>query len=424
MHGVTFLAIAVSVYLFQFFQTRKITKIFDLPFICSVLGVVAPYILFVSNSEASTVFEIRPGDFIWQLQGDGRSIPNKMVDLIGAISIAGFAAFPTLLTIPLFTSKTQLDRVNRATNLGVLATGMFLSLVILGSYGENLYFVHSAIVIASVFGFTSYSASQEKITNKLRTWVLMSALGIFACAITFFIPNINSGATGAVVLRSMRIFLVPSAFLTFGVFFAIFQIIRSNPVTLVLKKIVFVFSVMALCFTIKNWHENINDRHDEFRRVGLSYLGSLELRNIASWINQNSKENDIVASNFGWPVIKVNELALFSTPCTAVRNKDVPVETCRRTNNALLVAYMHRRTWLQATSIHYTGFTQEIDSRQTATLGFAADPTSANSQQMLDDGVDWFVVDRSTTNRTSWDPYATIEYTNDSFFALRLNKND
>jgi coproporphyrinogen III oxidase len=85
---------------------------------------------------------------------------------------------------------------------------------------------------------------------------------------------------------------------------------------------------------------------------------------------------------------------------------------------------MHRRTWLQTTALHYTGFTTEIDSRQTVTLGFAADPTPAYAQQMLDDGVDWFVVDRSTSNRTTWEPYATIKYTNDSFFALRLNKNN
>ena len=83
---------------------------------------------------------------------------------------------------------------------------------------------------------------------------------------------------------------------------------------------------------------------------------------------------------------------------------------------------MHRRTWLQATATHYTGFTPEIDGRQTATLGFAADPTAAQAKQMLDDGVDWFVVDRSTTDRTSWEPFATVRYSNDTFFVLELNK--
>ena len=38
------------------------------------------------------------------------------------------------------------------------------------------------------------------------------------------------------------------------------------------------------------------------------------------------------------------------------------------------------------------------------------------------DGVDWFVVDRSTTDRTSWEPFATVRYSNDTFFVLELNK--
>ena len=85
---------------------------------------------------------------------------------------------------------------------------------------------------------------------------------------------------------------------------------------------------------------------------------------------------------------------------------------------------MHRRTWLQATALHYTGFTPEIESRQDITLGFAATPNVTQLQKMVNDGVGWFVVDRSTTVRTSWEPFASVEYANDSFFALRLNKDN
>jgi hypothetical protein len=255
-------------------------------------------------------------------------------------------------------------------------------------------------------------------------WVLLTTTGVGLALLSYAIPTINSGAQNAILIRSMRIY-VTSWFLILAalVIFAI-NLFRQKPSFNDYAKLVVASSAMVVTFSVVNWIDTMPRKHNEFSRDGASYLATFELENIASWVNQNSKDADIVASNFGWPVIKPSESELFSAPCTAVRNKDISVETCRRTNNALLVAYMHRRTWLQATSIHYTGFTPEIDSRQTVTLGFASDPTSDQAQQMLDDGVDWFVIDRSTTNQTTWEPHATIEYTNDSFFALRLNKNN
>ena len=190
-----------------------------------------------------------------------------------------------------------------------------------------------------------------------------------------------------------------------------------------ISKFVVVASAMDVSFSVANWIDTMPRKHDEFSRIGDTYLATPDLEHLSEWVNNNSGEKEIVASNFGWPIILEGDLPLFSAPCKMYREK-IYSGDCRRTNNALLVAYMHRRTWLQATSIHYTGFTPEMDSRQTATLGFASDPTAAQAQQMLDDGVDWFVVDRSTTDRTSWEPFATTEYTNDSFFALRLNKNN
>ena len=90
----------------------------------------------------------------------------------------------------------------------------------------------------------------------------------------------------------------------------------------------------------------------------------------------------------------------------------------------MLVAYMRRRTWVQATVMHYTGFTPETSKRQTTTLGFAVKPTAEHLQQMESDGVTWYVVDRSTTDRTNWEPFATVRYANDSFYVLELNTSD
>ena len=65
-----------------------------------------------------------------------------------------------------------------------------------------------------------------------------------------------------------------------------------------------------------------------------------------------------------------------------------------------------------------------MDKRQTTTLGFAVEPNAEQLQQMESDGVTWYVVDRSTTDRTIWEPFATVRYTNDSFYVLELNTTD
>ncbi|MEY3818219.1 MAG: hypothetical protein RIT00_944, partial [Actinomycetota bacterium] len=153
-------------------------------------------------------------------------------------------------------------------------------------------------------------------------------------------------------------------------------------------------------------------------------IANFDLSDLTSWMNTSTNENDIVASNYGWPQMVEGDFESYRSPCLSQRNKEITVETCRRTTDAMLVAYMHRRTWLQVTSIQHTGFTPEIDKRQTTTLGFAAEPNSEHLQQMESDGVTWYVVDRSTTDRTNWEPYATVRYTNDSFYVLELNTSD
>jgi hypothetical protein len=424
MHGVTLICAFSFALISQLATGKKILFSTLVSGLLSVGATITSYFFFVSNSEAQSVFELRFGDFFWQLQGDARLLPERHIDLIAILVITAFAVLPILLVFANF----NLDNTSRMNfiwllSIGSIFSGSLLSLVVLGAFGENLYFIHVAIVTSTVLGLAAMSSQQTKIASR-KMWVLLTTTGVGLALLSYAIPTINSGAQNAILIRSMRIY-VTSWFLILAalVIFAI-NLFRQKPSFNDYAKLVVASSAMVVTFSVVNWIDTMPRKHNEFSRDGASYLATFELENIASWVNQNSKDTDIVASNFGWPVIKPSESELFSAPCTAVRNKDISVETCRRTNNALLVAYMHRRTWLQATSIHYTGFTPEIDSRQTVTLGFASDPTSDQAQQMLDDGVDWFVVDRSTTNQTTWEPYATIEYTNDSFFALRLNKNN
>jgi hypothetical protein len=424
MHGVVLISALTFALLTQFVVNTKISKRGAVSGCLAIVTGLLTYLLLVSNSEGENVFQIRFGDFFWQLQGDARLLPEKYVDIFGLLTIVSFSILPILLVgLKLLSYKTMKISLLDLLSIGGLIFGALLSLLILSAYGENLYFLQAATSLSILLSFSSLSHINLMPTN-LRWRIAIAVLGITFCTISFLIPSIDSGAQNAIIIRSMRVYIPAVLLISFALaIFVLGALRRKNSFNHVLR-VTAVAAVMSVSFSVANWFNAIDRKHNEFSRDGETYFATNNLNDLADWMNSNSAHSDIVASNFGWPTLLSGDIELFRSPCTAFRNKEVSIETCRRTSNALLVAYMHRRTWLQTTALHYTGYTPEIDSRQTATLGFAANPTSAYARQMLKDGVDWFVVDRSTTNRTTWEPYATIEYTNNSFFALRLNKNN
>jgi hypothetical protein len=424
MHGVVLISALAFALVAQFVTNAKTNRKSLLSGCLAIAIGLLTYFLLVANSEGENVFQIRFGDFFWQLQGDARLLPEKYVDLFGLLTIVSFSVLPILLIfLKLILRKTEKLNVMDFLSIGGLIFGALLSVLILSAYGENLYFLQAATSLSILLSFSSLSHINLIPTN-LSWRIAIAVLGIIFCSISFLIPSIDSGAQDAIIIRSMRVYTPAVLLLFFALIIVGMGALRGKNSFNQVLRVTAVVAVMSISFSAANWFNAIDRKHNEFARDGDSYLATANLTDLADWVNSNSADSDIVASNFGWPTLLSGDAELFRSPCTSFRNKEVPIETCRRTSSALLVAYMHRRTWLQTTALHYTGFTPEIDGRQTVTLGFAADPTLAHAQQMIDDGVDWFVVDRSTTDRTSWEPFATTEYTNDSFFALRLNKNN
>ena len=425
MHGVVFISAILFVVFIQLFIKPRISKTIAVSSLFCVAGSLLAYWIFVSNSEAQAVFEFRFSDFFWQLQGDARLLPDKYVDIIGLLTVISFSALPLLLAIR---SALQLKLgalgLKEPLGLGSLTAGACLALSILGAFGENLYFLHAAIVMCSTIGFASLSEDKLKLGLTIKSALVLILIGVAICLSSYQIPNINSGSQDAIIIRSMRIYTPTLILLVSAAGVLLVNSLRRRPSVDAFSKLIVITASMSVTFAAVNWFETIPRKHNEFSRDGDSYLASFNLDSTAKWVNENTNKTVIIASNFGWPKIADGEFESYRSPCLAVRNKDIAVETCKRTNNALLVAYMHRRTWLQATSVHYTGFTPEMDKRQTTTLGFAAEPTAEHLQQMESDGVTWYVVDRSTTDRTNWEPYATVRYTNDSFYVLELNTSD
>ncbi|NBY45349.1 MAG: hypothetical protein EBQ64_05180 [Acidimicrobiia bacterium] len=423
MHGVVLISALAFAFLGQFVTKTKISKKIAASGFLAILIALLTYFLLVSNSEGENVLQIRFGDFFWQLQGDARLLPEKYVDLFGLLTIVSFSVLPILLITLrlLLLKKFSLNQMD-FLSIGGLVSGALLSVLILSAYGENLYFLQAATSLSILLSFSSLSQISISPIN-LKWRIVIAIVGIIFCSISFLIPSIDSGAQDAIIIRSLRVYTPAVLIISFSLIIIVLGIFRREDRFNQVFRVTAVAAVMSISFSAANWFNAIERKHNEFARDGETYLANKNLTDVTDWMNSNSANSDIVASNFGWPRMLPGDAEHFRSPCTSFRNKEVSIETCRRTSNALLVAYMHRRTWLQTTALHYTGFTPEIDRRQTVTLGFAADPTSAHLQQMVEDGVDWFVVDRLTTSRATWEPYATIEYTNDSFFVLRLNKH-
>jgi hypothetical protein len=177
---------------------------------------------------------------------------------------------------------------------------------------------------------------------------------------------------------------------------------------------------MSITFSFANWIILMPTKSDEFKRNGLTYLPNQDVLDVAGWIRNNSELKDIVASNFGWPLLKNDELKYFTAPCTSFKDKSVVEESCRRTSNAQLVVYLGRRSWLQTTTFQYSNKNDVAEKRQRTILNFAQNPDQKTYDLLHSGGVDWFVVDRSTTSLESWLPFAEIKFTSDSFFVLKI----
>jgi hypothetical protein len=427
-HGLI-LVLSVSFAMFMSFVTHeKVKKSTVLSYITLIFFALLTLLLLMNGSDsqaAAASFRPSLGSFYWQLQGDARLLNDKKIALISTMVTAAFAILPIQLTVTnLLSASDKKLQINNFLSLGSLIAGVALSLFTLYGAGHNLYFLNTSIFLSTTLGFVLFTRSEQRHVVKSRTYLLLVLMGGFFCLVSYQIPNINSGAEYAIILRSMRIYAPGLLILTFTILLLLLNIPRRRPTFDSAIKIVVVSSAMVTFFALANWIERAPRKIDEFSRIGETYIANFDLSDLTSWMNTSTNENDIVASNYGWPQMVEGDFESHRSPCLSQRYKEIAVETCRRTTDAMLVAYMHRRTWLQATSFHYTGFTPEMDKRQTTTLGFAAEPNAEHLQQMESDGVTWYVVDRSTTDRTNWEPYATVRFMNDSFYVLELNTAD
>jgi len=376
------------------------------------------YLLFISGPGIENSAAVQFGGFLWQIQGEARLAPSTYIYIFGVLTIISFSLIPILIFFIEFTTFKNLLGSLYFFGLGSIIFGFGIGISVIANYGENLYFLHAAIVMSNIIGLSISAERNDLLLASPRLNALLISIGVSICIATFFIPDINSGSKIAIFFRSLRPVFGSMIILAF----AIFTYQRNSLVTFrkIIPRTLLVATSMTVTFSFVNWFKLMPIKNDEFKRNGSTYLPDQGIIEVASWIRNNSEISDIVASNFGWPKLENDEIKYFVAPCISFKERNNLEETCRRTINSNLSVYLARRSWLQSTSYQYSSKNFVFEERQLTILKFAQNPNQKTVADLRKGGVDWFVVDRSTTSLKSWLPFAEIKYSNDSFFVLKI----
>jgi len=128
----------------------------------------------------------------------------------------------------------------------------------------------------------------------------------------------------------------------------------------------------------------------------VSYLGDQESRVVGNWLRQNTDNDDLVATN-----------SLFVVPRSRIYGDDYSL------------AMWSRREFL-VLGPKFFGAAETASDEIGLSIRFAAEPTEADFDSLRKRGVRWFIIDTLETDRSTWEPFATVEFKTERFVVLRL----
>jgi hypothetical protein len=126
-----------------------------------------------------------------------------------------------------------------------------------------------------------------------------------------------------------------------------------------------------------------------------SVLGTKDAQSVGMWLRGGSSESDKIATNY-------------------LRDLSTNAFT-----DDYSLAMWSQRTFL-VIGPKFFNASASSKSEIDVSLRFGAEPDVASVSQLLELGVDWFVVDRDATSVRSWEPWAEMEFESGRFAVLRL----
>ena len=316
---------------------------------------------------------------------------------------------------------TRTERSTEFRSLWLFCFGSLLAtisalLVSVSIYEQEEYFLHSFVLFGSIITGLATCRFIEHFGNKQesrRNATILFALLISVIFIRLYINDDNSGEAWAIRARiingSSVLVLVLSALLIY---------IFTKRSKIGIQNIIALFIVSALLVTVVSlngtWFKHQGRFRNEIFSPGFSanMIGTVEMQKFFAEAQRFIPRDAIVASNY---------------VCDAI---DCPVSTYDADRKdwtvggeaMVLTIYLHRRLYVSG----YGYLWQNVElptfarDRLRLSIDFGTFQTESLAKRLIDDGVEYFVLDRKSKVGTLSNRYAESLLTSQRFELLRL----
>ena len=325
--------------------------------------------------------------------------------------------------------------------IGTAITGVISAMFLSGEFAVELFFTHAASSVLLVLVVPI--AINLLLDNKhlqFSPLILGLALvtGLLAAVVAGLMPNLDSGSTSAIALRT-----IPSLVGLVPIFFAI-------AITAINKRknssnrqqfnwfnsatslaLVGLFAMSIGFFSI-NYAKNIRQEYPESDRNFASRIGMTrpDLQQASLWISANTPESAVFATNdFCGDISKScnaetnwNELLDFSMKCS--QYVVLRTDKCNAGGYQMLTAAVHRRF---LAGNYYVGISDGsaikpwVVTRVLNSVNFAIAPSNDAVTKLKDSNVGWYLLRRELTTTKDWRQFGTVRYSNSSYIIISFD---
>ena len=362
------------------------------------------FVYFAPEAENSNSFKLGVGEIFKQKAFLSSGLPTLVfaVGFISLLSVSSYSLIGLAGMRELTTSEARLALIFAVTGGAV---SLVMALLISDDLESSGYLIQTSFALLIPFSIIALSNSAQSFSVQKPIVVLaFVSLGILLARVSWSLVDKVSGNATAVVYKTSMIILLP--------------IIASVLILLVTAllgfskfcKILFLVSVLLVSAgTVGSYAAFAS----EFYRDGINYrelhvddadtiTGSTAYREMLLWLRNNSRSDDLVATNrFCSDSYETPPgcLSLWSLT-SAISIRQVLGEEMPGTR--------------------LIGYVSEREKRRVLVESFVNLPTEQSRSALLDYGVRWVVADFAVTQTRDWGNFALVRFTNTAGAILEL----
>jgi len=436
-HGAILAGALCVVIVHRRIRIRSPFNYFDLTLLASLIATYLSFFFVIGGGGGSSRgMLVDQVAFVDGITGDFRPYGIMIHWIAAAILLTGmfgtqlFGLFAALL----FYSPSQ--NVVKTFALGVAISGLFSALFLSGEFAVELFFTHAAssLLVVLFVPILVRELIEKRILDKPRALVFTILSGLGAGLIGSLLPNPNSGSLSAITLRTL-----PSLTGLIPVVVALIVTLKHRRVrsTHSLSQTFAVLGMLGLLsFSTTNFlinlAENTIEEYPSFTSNFDSRTGNnmTDLLETSDWLNDNTEPNIVLATNDFCreispecnPQTDWDALMRFSMQCTS--DQVLRTDDCNAGGYQLLTAIIDRRF---LAGNYYVGVSDGsaikpwIARRVLDSVDYAQDPSRTNALNLVNQGVDLFLLRKDLVTESSLKSFVNIIFENDSYLIARLS---